>query len=60
MKNRGEDLMASQTYDAVSKAWKSTCRVIFGREVGELCEFDEWLNAYMITPHIEKSGVSGN
>ncbi len=51
--------MTSQTYDSLNKAWKGTCRVIFGREIGELSEFDEWLNSYMITPHVEKSGVSG-
>jgi len=51
--------MNSPTYDAVNKAWKSTCRVLFGSEVGELEEFEGWLTEYLEARRSEKSSVSG-
>lgn len=51
--------MKSKTYDAVNKAWKSTCKVLFGTEVGELEDFEKWLNSHMPTPQLETSSFSG-
>jgi len=51
--------IASPTYQALDKAWKSTCRVLFGEEVGELATFAEWLKEYMDGVQTEKSIVSG-
>lgn len=28
--------MASPVYETINRAWKSTCRVLFGQEAGEL------------------------
>ncbi|MCX6769557.1 MAG: hypothetical protein NT051_02640 [Candidatus Micrarchaeota archaeon] len=30
-------------YNELNKHWKATCRVLFGKEVGELSLFQEWL-----------------
>ena len=51
--------MASQTYDALNKAWKSTCRVLFGSEAGELSSCAEWLKEYNEKIRTERSSVSG-
>lgn len=37
--------MQSQTYETLDKAWNSTCRVLFGQEVGELADFQEWISS---------------
>ncbi|MFH1448756.1 MAG: hypothetical protein ABIG39_07895 [Candidatus Micrarchaeota archaeon] len=47
----------------LDKRWKSTCRILFGREVGELSEFDEWLSkgrrqTYNTTSSISRKPVS--
>jgi len=51
--------LASATYAALDKAWRSTCRVLFGQEVGELAIFKEWLMEYDYSTRSEKSSVSG-
>ncbi|MEM2138431.1 MAG: hypothetical protein QW568_05055, partial [Candidatus Anstonellaceae archaeon] len=51
--------MASQVYDSLNKAWKSTCRVLFGSEAGELANCAEWLAEYDEKIMHAKSGVSG-
>ena len=51
--------MASPTYVALDKAWKSTCRVLFGEEVGGLAPFAEWLREYDYVTRSESSSVSG-
>ena len=45
----------SPTYNELNKAWKSTCRIILGEEIGELKEYDAWLSEYL--PNIGK-GIS--
>jgi hypothetical protein len=50
----------SKVYEELNKAWKATCRVLFGEEVGNLKEFDEWLSKYVGKPRIEKSAISGD
>lgn len=51
--------MASATYDVLNKAWKSTCRVLFGAEAGELSDCAEWLSEYAEVLRVEKSSLSG-
>ncbi len=54
-----EDCMGSPTYDALNKAWKSTCRVLFGQEAGELSACREWLEEYPDRIRNGKSSLSG-
>ncbi|MFH8120472.1 MAG: hypothetical protein QXS37_06725, partial [Candidatus Aenigmatarchaeota archaeon] len=49
----------SQVYNELNKAWKSTCKIIFGEEIGELKEYEEWLKEYMPTIGKRKSVISG-
>jgi hypothetical protein len=51
--------MPSPTYDSLNKAWKSTCRVLFGSEAGELSDCAEWLSEYAVALRMEKSSISG-
>ena len=51
--------MPSQTYDYLNKAWKSTCKILFGEEIGELESYRDWLTEYVTQPKEEKSAVSG-
>jgi hypothetical protein len=39
----------SPVYNELNKAWKATCRIIFGEEIGELKEYEEWLISYFPT-----------
>ncbi len=32
-----------ETYDVINKAWKDTCRILLGEEIGELKDYEEWL-----------------
>jgi len=49
----------SPTYLELNKAWKSTCKILFGEELGELKDNREWLLEYIGKPITEKSAVSG-
>ena len=51
--------MASPTYAALDKAWRSTCKVLFGEEVGELAPFAPWLREYTYSTRPERSSISG-
>jgi hypothetical protein len=51
--------MPSATYDAVNRAWKSTCKVIFGEEIGNLAEYEGWLTEFLDSQRAEKSAMSG-
>lgn len=46
-------------YNELNKAWKSTCRILFGEEIGELKDYEEWLKEYMPVIGKRKSYVSG-
>jgi len=46
-------------YDSLNKAWKSTCRVVLGSELGELEEYTGWLREYMMESARETSHLSG-
>lgn len=51
--------MASEVYDSVNKAFQSTCRVLFGGEIGELDDFKGYLlrNQYLVAQG--KISISG-
>ncbi|MCX6772697.1 MAG: hypothetical protein NTV88_02910 [Candidatus Micrarchaeota archaeon] len=49
----------AQAPDPLDKAWRSTCRVLFGSEVGPLSDFEEWLSEYDEKIRTEKSALSG-
>ena len=51
--------MPSSVYDALNKAWNSTCRVLFGQETAPLSECREWLREYDQKLRTEKSSLSG-
>ncbi|MCC7570291.1 hypothetical protein KO465_03015 [Candidatus Micrarchaeota archaeon] len=50
-----------ETYDKVNEAWKKTCRVLLGDEIGELKEFEDYLSRYTGGKNlwINKSAISG-
>ena len=50
--------MESATYAALDKAWRSTCRVLFGEETCSLDEASEWLKEYQEKLRTEKSAAS--
>jgi hypothetical protein len=51
--------MTSETYETLNKAWKQTCKIIFGGEVGELKDYEAWLTKGMEKPRKSKSALSG-
>ena len=52
--------MASKVYDELNKAWKSTCRILLGDEIGDLKDYEAWLREYFPKAHARKSHVSGS
>lgn len=51
--------MDPKLYAELNKAWKSTCCVLFGEEIGELTEYKEWLMEYVPSVVKRESYVSG-
>lgn len=51
--------MDPKLYSELNKAWKSTCRVLFGEEIGELKDYEEWLKRYLPVSKKMKSHLSG-
>ncbi len=51
--------MASQTYEALNKAWKPACRIVFGEEIGELSGYEDWLADMADGVFGRKSCISG-
>ncbi|MFA6489351.1 MAG: hypothetical protein WCT52_01610 [Candidatus Micrarchaeia archaeon] len=51
--------MASDAYSALDKAWRGTCRVLFGQEAGGLSDCAGWLSEYAEEIRSEKSSISG-
>ena len=49
----------SPVYNELNKTWKNTCRVLFGEEIGELKEYEEWLSSCMDPLDVRKSKISG-
>lgn len=48
-----------ELYRELDKRWRVTCKSIFGEEVGELSEFEEWLASKKRPLFFAKSSVSG-
>lgn len=51
--------MAPENDIAMQKAWDGTCRVVFGRELGPLGDYGEWLSGYLPKRAKRKSHSSG-
>ncbi len=51
--------MENETYISLNKAWKSTCKVILGQEIGELKEYEAWLSEHQFPILKKKSSLSG-
>jgi hypothetical protein len=49
----------SQIYNILNKEWKSTCRLVFGSEIGELAEYRDWLVELNDKRFVKKSSLSG-
>ncbi len=47
--------MSSQLYTALNNAFSSISKVLFGSEVGELKDYEEWLLEYVKIPLIKKN-----
>ena len=47
--------MSSQTYDMLNKAWTSTTKILFGQEIGELKEFEDYLKPAAIGQQVASS-----
>lgn len=52
-------MMVGNADAALEKAWNSTCRVVFGQEMGPLADYQEWLGGYLPKRAKRKSHVSG-
>jgi hypothetical protein len=49
----------TRTYEAVNRAFKNTSRILFKEEIGELCDFGEYLRDCIFPFNVLKSHVSG-
>lgn len=45
--------------NALEKAWKGTCKVLFGQELGDLARYETWLGGYLLPTARRKSYISG-
>ncbi|MFH1221763.1 MAG: hypothetical protein V1492_01625 [Candidatus Micrarchaeota archaeon] len=50
--------MATETYETLNKAWKTTAKVILGEEIGDLEGYSKWLWQHMEPFSVKKSAVS--
>lgn len=51
--------MDQALYSELNKAWKATCKILLGEEVGEFKDFEPWLAEFYNAPRLEKSAISG-
>jgi hypothetical protein len=51
--------MQGELYDQLNKGWKSTCRILFGEEIGDLKDYEEYLAQYLPQLGRRESGISG-
>ncbi|MFH0817050.1 MAG: hypothetical protein V1909_00275 [Candidatus Micrarchaeota archaeon] len=51
--------MDAEAVKALNKNWKTTCKIIFGEEVGELSDFKDWLSEFVDPIRTWKSSRSG-
>lgn len=49
----------TETYSELNKSWKETCKIVLGREIGELNEYDKWLASLNNPRFVKKSSISG-
>lgn len=43
----------SEVYDTLNKSWKGTCKIIFGEEIGELEEYEEYLKQGLVGKEVK-------
>jgi len=48
-----------EVYNLLNNQWKTTCRILFGLEVGDLDEYKEWLTKLNNPKLARKSSISG-
>ena len=51
--------ISPKLYEDLNKAWKSTCRIVLGDEVGELKDYEYWLKEHVPQVDKRKSAASG-
>jgi len=39
----GANMTQSELYDHLNKQWISTCKILLGREIGDINEYAKWL-----------------
>jgi hypothetical protein len=49
----------AKVYEELNRAWKATCHILLGEEIGELKAYEDWL-ADLEKLRTERSAVSGN
>ncbi len=54
-----DDQMTPELQKTLQKAWDSTCRVLFGQEMGRLSDYEGWLAEYLSAGARRKSHLSG-
>jgi len=48
-----------ETLEVLNRRWKNACRILLKQEIGELKEYDKWLEGMIEKNRVEKSCVSG-
>jgi len=48
-----------QLHETLDKAWRSTCRVLFGEEIGGLSQYEDYLKSDLPAPGKRSSHLSG-
>lgn len=44
---------------SIENAWKKTCALLFGEEIGPISDYEDWLKGMIDTNQIKKSAISG-
>jgi hypothetical protein len=51
--------MDERLHHALDTGWKTSCRILFGQEIGELGKYGEWLGEYLPPRSVRESCLSG-
>lgn len=51
--------MNSVVYNELDRSWRSTTKILFGEEIGELDDYADWIKEYAPTSRERKSHLSG-
>lgn len=51
-------MMDSKLHAELDKAWKTTCKILFGDELGGIDSYEEWLKGYSAQMGRRKSRLS--